>query len=103
MLQDREEFMSKDFPAQTRWYAVIAHGLSWKAEQEIPQERYKLSLPVLMVNASRDYPCNHKVNEATMPQFCSNLTMVLLESDHWVMRWVPEELCREMDKFLAQT
>lgn len=67
----------------------------------IPEERYKLTHPVLMVTTLQDNICLSTIAKAVTSATCTNATVRELDTGHWAMLEKPDELNTVIDEYLG--
>jgi soluble epoxide hydrolase / lipid-phosphate phosphatase len=67
----------------------------------IPQDRYKLTLPVLVIATLRDVICLPEMARRATSGFCTNATVRDIDTGHWAMLEKPDEINAFIDEFLT--
>jgi pimeloyl-ACP methyl ester carboxylesterase len=68
---------------------------------DIPQDSYKLTLPVLVVATLRDAICLPELARQATSVFCTNATVRDIDTGHWAMLEKPDEINALIDEFLT--
>lgn len=67
---------------------------------EIPLDKYTVHNPVFFGATLRDYVCLEATGKHITQQFCPKATVVDFDTDHWVMLAEPDNVNRELLKWI---
>ena len=85
-------FRRDGFGGPLQWYRAYVNGHMWEVEQELPKERYTVTVPLLYIGASQDSAS--PTTGIYAPQkagLLPYLTIKEVESGHWQTIEVPDK------------
>jgi soluble epoxide hydrolase/lipid-phosphate phosphatase len=80
------------FEGPVNWYFAQMNGHHWAVEKEIPQKRWRVTVPVLFIGASEDKVClTDAIYTPQSAGLLPDLTIKEVKSGHWQTMEVPEQ------------
>jgi pimeloyl-ACP methyl ester carboxylesterase len=83
------------------YYAARVRALDNKDDESVPQENLRFKMPTLFVATLQDYICLPSTNEATLRNYCDDLTVKEIDCSHWATLEKPDELNEILGEFLS--
>jgi len=102
-LKDRQMklILSGGLAAPVFWYKAMVEKVTPNEEKDIPQEKYVVKKPVFFGATLKDYVCLAAAGKAQTAQLCPDATVVDFDTDHWVMQAAPDQVNKELFKWIS--
>jgi len=86
----------------TNWYKAQIANLNTADEAEVPEERYHIQVPALLVTCAKDYIAVPKMQEGLMRPWVEDLVVKELDSGHFVQAEKADEVNKALEEFIEK-
>ncbi|KAJ7599255.1 Alpha/Beta hydrolase protein [Mycena floridula] len=92
----KAELLKNGLAGPLCWYRQLVSNHSFKDDEGVPKENYKIIQPVFFAACLQDYIAIPKVQSLSITALCPNSTVKEYDTDHWVQLAAPEEVNRDL-------
>ena len=84
------------------WYKAQIANLNTADEAEVPEEKYHIQAPALLVTCARDYIAVPKMQEGLMRPWVKDLLVKEMDSGHFVQAEKADEVNKALEEFIEK-
>ncbi|KAI9789186.1 MAG: hypothetical protein M1816_006320 [Peltula sp. TS41687] len=101
-IHDRIFAFNGGYGPALNWYKVQLDGLNEIDEQDVPESRYVIHKPVLLLSASQDVVSLAEPTENQTRAYTTDLRIKRLDAGHWLPLEARDEVNRELENFFLE-